>query len=263
MSKGTPHIPTSSWSRNLAIVRELAVSDFRLKYHDSVLGYFWSMLNPLALFLVYHFVFSYLFVVEVPKFTLYLLSGIVFWNFFADATLSGMNALEAKASLTKKIYFPRVLIVVASTATALFSFLINTLILVAVVILFDHLALSQLLIVVPILLLLLLTFAVTLLLAVSFVYFRDTLQIWNVCLAVGFWLTPVVYNALLAPEPLRNVALLNPIGRILVLLRAYLVFDDFPPGSFVWTTMLFCLVLLGCGIWIFSRHEHNIPEYLS
>ena len=256
-------IPASSWPRNLAIVRELAVADFRLKYHDSVLGYFWSMLNPLALFLVYHFVFSYLFVVEVPKFTLYLLSGIVFWNFFADATLSGMNSLEAKASLTKKIYFPRILIVLASTATALFSFLINTAILIGVVILFDHVAVSQLLIIVPILLLVLLTLAVTLLLAVSFIYFRDTLQIWNVCLSVGFWLTPVVYNALLAPEPLRNVALLNPIGRILVLLRAYLVFDDFPPGSFVWTTMLFCLVLLGFGIWIFSRHEHNIPEYLS
>lgn len=249
--------------KNVAIVRELAVADFRLKYHDSVLGYFWSMLNPLALFLVYHFVFSYLFVVEVPKFTLYLLSGVVFWNFFADGTLSAMNALEGKASLTKKIYFPRILIVVASTATALFSFLINTVILVAVVLLFDHASLSQLLVVVPILLLILLTFAVALLLAVSFVYFRDTLQIWNVCLAVGFWLTPVVYNALLAPEPLKNAALLNPIGRILVLLRAYLVFDDYPPGSFVITTFVFCVVLLGFGVWIFSRHDHNIPEYLS
>jgi lipopolysaccharide transport system permease protein len=252
----------STWTRNIAIVRELAVADFRLKYHDSVLGYFWSMLNPLALFLVYHFVFSYLFIVEVPKFTLYLLSGIVFWNFFADATLSGMNALEAKASLTKKVYFPRILILLSSTATALFSFIINAAILVAVVLLFDHAALTQVLVVVPFVLFILLTLSTTLVLAVCYVYFRDTIQIWNVCLSVGFWLTPVVYNALLAPEPLRNVAFLNPIGRILVLLRAYLVFDDFPSASFVWTTTLFCLVVLGFSLWLFSRHEANIPEYL-
>ncbi len=252
----------STWSRNIAIVRELAVADFRLKYHDSVLGYFWSMLNPLALFLVYHFVFSYLFVVEVPKFTLYLLSGIVFWNFFADATLSAMNSLEAKASLTKKIYFPRVLVVLASTATAFFSFIINTSLLILVVQIVDHVSSAQLLVLLPLVLIVILTLGVALILSVLYIYFRDTLQIWNVALVVGFWLTPVVYNALLAPEPLKNVALLNPIGRILVLLRAYLVFDDFPPISFVITTVLFCCGFLIVAYWLFSRNEQNIPEYL-
>lgn len=251
-----------TYSNYYSIVRELAIADFRLKYHDSVLGYFWSMLNPLALFLVYHFVFSYLFVVQVPKFTLYLLSGIVFWNFFADATLSGMNALDAKSELTKKIAFPRSLIIVSSTVTAFFSFFINTILLCLVVVLFDHAAISQVLVLLPFIFLVVLALGVSFLLAILYVHFRDTMQIWNVTLSVGFWLTPVVYNALLAPEPLKNVALLNPIGRILVMLRGYLVFEDWPSFIFILTTALFAIVIFVAGYMIFQRGQHRIPEYL-
>ena len=248
--------------RHLAIVRELAVADFRLKYHDSALGYMWSMLNPIFLFVVYHFVFSYLFVVKVPKFTFYLLSGIVFWNFLSDATLSSMSSLEGKTALAKKIYFPRILLVFSSTSTALISFCINTILLWVVVIVFDHFSLNQFLLVVPFILLLLLAMALSMVLIIFYVHFRDILQIWNVMLNVGFWLTPIVYNALTAPAPLKTVSLLNPMGRILIMLRAFLVFDDYPSVELMITTSLFCLLAFGCGIWFFQRHEHKITEYL-
>jgi ABC-type polysaccharide/polyol phosphate export permease len=244
------------------IVRELAVADFRLKYHDSALGYLWSMLNPIFLFLVYHFVFSYLFVVKVPKFTFYLLSGIVFWNYFSDATLSSMSSLEGKAALAKKIYFPRILLVFSSTATALISFVINTVLLWFVVIVFDHFSANQFLIIVPFILVIFLSMALSFFLIIFFIHFRDVLQIWNVMLNVGFWLTPIVYNALTAPAPLKTVSLLNPMGRILVMLRAFLVFDDYPSVEFLVTTPLFCLLVFSCGVWFFQKHEHKITEYL-
>ncbi len=253
---------TSKFVNYANIVRELAVADFRLKYHDSALGYLWSMLNPIFLFIVYHFVFSYLFVVQVPKFTLYLLSGIVFWNFLSDATLSSMASLEGKAALAKKIYFPRVLLVCASTATALISFIINTILLWFVVIVFDHFSFHQFLLVVPFVLTILLSMALSFFLIIFFVHFRDVLQIWNVLLNVGFWLTPIVYNALTAPAPLKTVCLLNPVGRILVMLRAFLVFDDYPSFEFLVTTPLFCLLLFAGGLWYFQRHEYKITEYL-
>lgn len=245
-----------------SIVRELAMADFRLKYHDSALGYFWSMLNPLAMFVVYHFVFSYLFVVQVPKFTFYLLSGIVFWNFFADATLSGMHALESKASLAKKIYFPRAILLVASTLTALFSFVINTIILWVVVMFFDHAALTQVFILFPFFLCVILTMGVALLLGTLYIHFRDTMQIWSVCLSVGFWLTPIVYNALTVPLPLQTVALFNPLGRILVMVRAYLVFGDAPSAAFVFTTTVFSIGIAVLGFWLFQKHEYKVAEYL-
>ncbi|MFH0992630.1 MAG: ABC transporter permease [bacterium] len=251
-----------SFINYFSIVRELAVADFRLKYQDSVLGYFWSMLNPLALFLVYHFVFSYLFVVQVPKFTLYLLSGIVFWNFFADATLGSLQSLENKASLTKKIFFPRSILIVSSTATAIFSLLINTVLLMIVVGIFDHISLSQLFTVVPLVLIILLGLAMAFILSILYIHFRDIAQIWNVLLTIGFWLTPVVYNALEAPAPLKDVALLNPIGRVLVILRAYLVFGDSPPISFIISTGVFCILFTLFGWWFFKKNDHKIAEYL-
>lgn len=259
----SPHIHLQKYplSQYWSIVRAFSISDFRLKYHNSILGYLWSMLNPLALFGVYHFVFSYLFIVEVPKFTLYLLSGIVFWNFFADATFSAMNALDAKGELTKKISFPRSILVVASTSTALFSFAINVGLLVFIVVVTDHSSVLQILFIIPCALMVMLTVGMSFFLAALYIHFRDMLQIWSVCLSVGFWLTPVVYNALTAPAPLQTVALFNPVGRILVLARAYLIFDNTPSLPFIISTALVTLLLYYMGWWFFKRYEEKIPEY--
>ena len=258
-----PPRSTGNLRKYVNIVRELAIADFRLKYHDSALGYIWSMLNPIFLFLVYHFVFSYLFVSQVYKFTYYLLSGIIFWNFFGDATLSSMSSLQGKAGLAKRIYFPRILIIFSSTSTALISFIINSFILLAVLILFDHASFHQLLIVIPFLSIILLATGVSLILSVLFLHFRDTLQIWAVLLNIAFWLTPIVYDALTAPAPLRLVALIfNPVGRILVMLRAFLVYDDFPSLDLMVTTPIFCAVIFAIGVWLFQRHEYKVTEYI-
>lgn len=258
-----PRTKKTDIAKYINIVRELAVADFRLKYHDSALGYIWSMLNPIFLFIVYHFVFSYLFVSQVHKFTYYLLSGIIFWNFFGDATLSGMSALQSKAGLAKKIYFPRILIIFSSTATALISFVINTLLLWLVLIIFDHASFLQLLIVLPFFSMILLGAGVSLILSVLFMHFRDTLQIWAVVLNIAFWLTPIVYDALTAPKPLKMAALIfNPAGRILVMLRAFLVYDDFPSLDLIISTPLFCIVIFLFGVWFFQRHEYKVTEYI-
>ncbi len=219
-------------------------------------------LNPIMQFIVLHFVFSYLFVVKVPKFTFYLLSGIVFWNFFYDATLSGMNAIYAKSTIAKKIYFPRDLIIFSSTATAGISFVINTAILWLFIIIFDHFSFNQFLVFIPIISLLLLSLGVAFIISTFYIYFRDSMQIWLVCLNVGFWLTPIVYNAFTAPAPLQIVALYNPIGRILIMLRAFLVYDNYPTTEFILATVIFCLVIFIFGYWLFNKNSHQITEYL-
>lgn len=251
----------SIWKK-LNIVREFALTDFRFKYHDSALGYLWSMLNPLAQFVVLHFVFSYLFVVQVPKFTFYLLSGIVFWNFFYDATLSSINSIHSKAVIAKKIYFPRCIIVFSSTATALISFTINTLLLWLIIIIFDNFSFIQLLVFIPFFTLVFLTLGISFILSTLFIYYRDTVQIWLVCLNIGFWLTPIVYNALTAPAPLQTVALLNPVGRIMVMLRAFFVFGNFPSIEFIVSTVLLSIVVFIFGLFIFNKHSYKIVEYL-
>jgi lipopolysaccharide transport system permease protein len=240
----------------------MALIDFRLKYHDSVLGYFWSMLNPIMQFAVLHFVFSYLFVAAIHKFTFYLLSGIIFWNFFYDATVSGIYAVQAKSAISKKIFFPRNLIIFSSTATALISFVINVALLWLIIIIFDHFSFHQFLIFIPFTAIIFFTMGITFILAVLYIYFRDTIQIWLVCLNVGFWLTPIVYNALTAPLPLKMVALFNPLGRMLVLVRSSFVYGDFPPVDYIISTAVISFLIFVFGYWLFNRHSYQITEYL-
>ncbi len=243
------------------IVRELAIVDFRKKYHDSTLGYFWSMLNPLLRFGVYYFVFSYLFISHVDKFTLYLLTGVFFWNFFQDATSSAISTIGSRARLTKTIYFPRYLLIFASCTTAFFSFAINTVLIIIVTMIFDHVSFLQFYAILPFILMLFLALGVGMILAVLFIHFRDILEIWGVIITIGFWLTPIMYEPTNIPAPLATVSLLNPVGRILVLLRRYLLYNDFLAWPFVVTTILFCLGIFVFGWWLFMKYEHRIPEY--
>jgi len=250
------------WKQYLNIVKELAIVDFRRKYHDSYLGYFWSMLNPLLRFGVYHFVFSYLFVSRLHKFTLYLLTGVFFWNFFGDATSSAMGAVQARSRLAKKIYFPRYLIVFSSSLTAFISFAINTLLIFVIVLIFDHVNFLQLMALIPFVLLALLATGIGFILATLYVHFKDIIQIWGVLITMGFWLTPIMYDPKYVPGPLATVALLNPVGRILVILRGFLLYDNVPPWTFTISTVLFCVSIFLFGWWIFSKYEHRIAEYL-
>ena len=259
----SPVAKSIKWRQYYNIVRELALVDFRKKYHDSTLGYFWSMLNPLLIFGVYHFVFSYLYVSKLHKFTLYLLTGVFFYNFFQDATSSAIGALRRRSRLTKTIYFPRYLIVFSSSATAVFSFAINTLLICAVAMIFDHVSFLQIFVIVPFILLILLATGIGMMIAILFIHFRDISDIWAVLLTLGFWLTPVMYDPHYVPAPLANVALLNPVGRILVMLRGFLIYDNYPPWTFTLSTILFCIGIFVLGWWIFVKYEHRIPEYVA
>lgn len=257
------HLPRPArWRQYYNIVMELALVDFRKKYHDSSIGYAWSMLNPLLRFGVYHFVFSYLFVSKLHKFTLYLLTGVFFYNFFQDATGSAINAIRTRARLTKTIYFPRYLLVFASTMTAVFSFAINTALIVVVTILFDHASWVQLLTLIPFACLILLSTGIALVLSIMFVHFKDITEIWGVIITLGFWFTPIMYDPQYVPAPLATVALLNPVGRILVMLRSWLVYDNFPPPSFVFTTIAASVAMFTFGLWLFRRYEYRVPEYV-
>lgn len=250
------------WKQYWNIVIELAIVDFRKKYHDSSIGYAWSMLNPLLRFGVYHFVFSYLFVSKLHKFTLYLLTGVFFYNFFQDATGSAISAIKNRARLTKTIYFPRYLLVFASTTTAAISFAINTALIVVVTIIFDHASWLQLLSIIPFACLILLSAGLSLMLSILFVHFRDISEIWGVIITLGFWFTPIMYDPHYVPAPLASVALLNPVGRILVMLRSWLLYDNFPPASFVFSTIGASIAVFAFGLWLFKRYEHRVPEYV-
>jgi len=241
------------------IVRELAIADFRLKYHDSALGYIWSMLNPMMMFAIYYFVFTRIFKSDIQFYPLFLLSGIISYTFFQDCTFSAMNSLGAKAGIMKKIYFPRSIIVFASSATSVLSYAINFVVLFALVLTLKGFSPLVLLTPIPVLCLIMFSMGVSFFLATMYAHFRDMGQIWNVLVIVIFWLSPVVFNVETLPEPISSIVYFNPLTRIFVLIRHYLIYDYFD-AKFLVMTIVYSSAVFFAGFALFKRHESRLAE---
>src|SRR5205807_7912170 len=120
----------------LSLLRALAASDFKLKYQGSVLGYGWSLMKPLVIFAVLYVVFTKFIRLggSVPYYPVYLLGGIVLWNFFTEATTLGLTSVVDRGNLIRKVYFPRLIVVAAATITAVITLLLNLVVLAAFII---------------------------------------------------------------------------------------------------------------------------------
>ena len=110
---------------NIDLLKELTLSDFKLKYKNSILGLFWFLLKPLLLFLVLYLVFSFFIKIKIENYELYLLLGIMIWNYIAESTTKGMNSIITKSNLIKKTYFPRILVVLSTVLDSTLIFLLN------------------------------------------------------------------------------------------------------------------------------------------
>jgi ABC-2 type transport system permease protein len=241
-------------------VRELAVSDFRLKYHDSILGYLWSMLSPALMLVIYYFVFRFILGVRTPGYLVYLLVGLVYWTFFQDCSFSGLTALAGKAGILKSIRVQPTLVVAAGALSTMITLLINTVVLVAALAIWGKLSRLAPLALLPLLCLALLACGLSFLVALAYVRFRDTALIWNVLLQACFWLTPVVYAV--NSRSLAELLYLNPLARCLYLIRWFLVYDYLPAPRFVLFTVLSCVGTFALGLALFQRRGAQIPEAL-
>jgi lipopolysaccharide transport system permease protein len=245
------------------LIKQLALSDFKLRYSNSVLGYLWSLLNPLMLFLVLYFVFSILMRFDVPHYQLYLLLGIVVWSFFAEGTSAAMGALIGKSSLIQKIYFPRVIIVIASNITSLITFFLN-LVVFSGFLFFSNVGLNwtYLMFFVYLLQLILITAGFSLFLSALYVKFKDIQHLWGILIQIWFWLTPIIYPISMVPEKYLWLFSLNPMARIIQDFRNALVYHAIPNLQHQLTSLAFCLVIFGIGYLFFRWREPRFAEDL-
>jgi ABC-type polysaccharide/polyol phosphate export permease len=242
------------------VVRELAVSDFRLKYYDSALGYAWSMLSPLLMLGVFYFVFRFVLGVATPGYLVYLLVGLVCWTFFQDCSYAGLVALSSKAGVLKSIHVPAGLVVAAGVLSTLITLAINATVLVVVLGAAGKLSPLAPLALLPLLCLAMLAAGASFLVALAGVQFRDVSLIWGVLLQACFWLTPVVYVA--NTGPVAELLYLNPVARCLHLIRWFLLYDYLPTLRFVVVTVTVCVGTLAAGVGLFLRRQAEIPEGL-
>ncbi len=200
--------PSSTFQRNLNLIRELSITQFKLKYTGSALGYVWSLVKPLMLFGIMYLVFSLLLHTggNDAEFPVELLVGIVLWTFFVESTTLAMNAIAGASDLIRKAYFPRWILVVSSTASALLTFAINTLLVVVVTLLTGQLHPSWWSLLTPLYYveLVALVLGLSLLLSALFVFFRDLGHIWEILTLVLFYGSAVVFPFFRIPASLRG-----------------------------------------------------------
>lgn len=194
----------------------MAVTDFKIKYDNSALGYLWSLLKPLLMFGTLYLVFSVFVRWQVENYRLYLLLGIILWNFFAEITLNSMLMLEGKGPILKKIYFPRWIIVISSSLTSLLTLFLN-LIVFFVFYAFSgvHPQLSIFLLLVYLVELYMLSVGLAFLLCALYPKFRDVHHIWEVFVQLGFWITPIIYPVAIVPAKFHKIIFANPMARII------------------------------------------------
>lgn len=262
------------------LLNNLTLRELRSKYKRSVLGWTWSLLNPLATMLIFTLVFKFFLRIDAPvskstdlhSFSLYLLCGLLPWNFFVNGVMASMGSLTGNANLIKKTYFPRELLVIAQINSWIVSLLIEMALLAVVLLLFGNMVLPWLPAAVLIIVLLAM-FVTGLALAFSVlnVYFRDVQHFVGILFQVWFYLTPIVYPLGFVPErseifgydlPVRSLFHLNPMVDFVEAFRAIFYDLQAPSTRIIAYLIVVSGVSLSFGMWLFSRLEGKLAEEL-
>lgn len=254
-------------------MRELVITDFKLRYQGSVLGYLWSLLKPLLLFAILYVVFVHFlrFGADVEHFPVYLLLGIVLWSFFTEASQQGMQAIVSRGDLIRKINFPKYIIVISGTVSALINLLLNLLV-VFIFIVLNGVDLKWSLLWLPLIIMELYIFslAIAFLLAALYVKYRDVSHIWEVFLQGAFYATPILYpiSMVMAQSELAaKLLLLNPIAQIIQDARYSLVTHQTATvhsliDNFWIAAIPFVIVILSIiyASWYFRKNQRYFAE---
>jgi ABC-2 type transport system permease protein len=220
--------------RFLHLTFALAVTEFKIRYFGSVLGYLWSLMRPLMLFGVLYVVFTHVvrFGGKIEHYPLKLLVAIVLWTYFAEATSQSVASLVQRESLLRKVPFPPAVIPLSVGLTSAFNLGLNLIVVILFVLITGIApAVSWLELIPLVALLLAFTAAVSMLLAVLYVPFRDMSPIWEVVSQLLFWGTPIIYVIETVPKGARELLMMNPLAAIIEQARHALIDPSGPSAA--------------------------------
>jgi len=257
--------------QNRALLSELVRTDFKLRYQGSILGYAWSLLRPLMLFIILYIVFVKVLKSggNIPHFPIYLLLGIVIWNFFTEMTVQSLGSIVGRGDLIRKIRIPRWIIVFSSSISALINLFLNLLV-VAVFMAINKVDIYRTILLLPLVLVEVYIFALglSLFLSAAFVKFRDISYIWEVVLQAGFYLTPILYSLAIIPKVIyQKILLLNPMAQAIQDARWVTVTHEtltihklFAGGWYAYIPFILVIVFLIGGLAYFKSQANSFAE---
>lgn len=266
------------------LIDQLVRKDLKVKYQGSSLGFVWSLANPILLLIVYTFVFAVVFRSQVPKFGLFLMTGLLVWTFFTMGVSGSATSITANAGLVKKVPFPHSALPLASVGFAAVQVVLQYAVLIVALIVFGMAPLRpELLLLLPALLVaVMMTIGLGFFVAASTVRMRDTQHILEVVLFAWMWLTPIIYPASLVTHflssPLAQWAYyLNPMAGVVVSFQRALYGVVYYPGTndlilpsdsagfyvkALGIGFVVALVVFILGVWQFRRLSADFAEDL-
>ncbi len=245
------------------LLRQLVIRDFKIKYNASVLGVFWSFLNPLLMMVVYYVVFSTIFHNEIENFTVYLITGIVLFNYFSESTNLGLMSIVSNANLITKVYVPKYIYPISKSLSSAINMLIS-MIPMLLIMLFTGVMPTRSLLLLPFVIACIIIFSMgmCMLLSTSMAFFRDTQFLWSVLVTMFSFLTPVFYPESIIPQNFLSLYHMNPLYQFVHFLRGITLGGTAPlPGEFL-GCLLAAFIPLVVGFTVFRHYQDEFVLYL-
>ena len=237
--------------------------EIRGRYKGSALGFLWTFINPLMQFAVYAVVFSVLMRTDIEKFYAYLFIGFIPWFFLSTSIPLGSICVQQQANLVQKIYFPRIILPLATTLTTFVNMLLSELVVFAVLVI-SGIGLSIHILALPVIMVVELMFVLGIVLIVSAlnVYFRDLAHIMEIITMAWFYATPIVYPPEMVKDSFPWLLVLNPMSGIIASYRDILYYHRWPQFSSLTLAVVFGVATVILGTVIFQRLQRGFAEEL-
>lgn len=251
------------------LLMTMAVKELKLQYRNSILGFFWSLLNPLLMMLIFTFVLGQIFRIGIKNFPIFLLTGLFAWNFFSSSIIGGTGSIISNANLVKKVYFPREILPLSIVIAGLFNFMLSLIVLFVFLIYYGYSFWSYLPLLVPVIIIeLILVAGVSMLLASLNVYFRDIQHIVTVGILALFYATPILYDISMIEKSsmaqahpwIMYVYKLNPLVWVIQLYRNILYYNQWPTLKMFVIAAIGASLIFVAGYVVFHKLEPRFAE---
>ena len=241
------------------LLRILTANITKTRYRRSAIGVAWTLLNPILTMGVLSFAFSHVFRLSVRSYPVYVLTGLICWNFFSQATTHAMNTMVWGSGLLKRVYLPRAIFTVASIANGTLNLALALIPLAVIMVVLRH-PVSPALLFVPVAVVLLVLFALGIALLVSAfaALWVDVVEMYGVILQMWFFLTPVMYPEAILPPGFRRLLELNPMVHLLRLFRDPVYSGTVPPAAAIALGAAIALVTAAVGWMVFSARSEEL-----
>lgn len=235
----------------------------KLRHVGSILGFFWTLLNPLLYIATYWIVFTLFIKMGMEHYPLFLIPGFLAWNFTLTALITSSESIIQSRYLTSKIAFPNEILPLTSVGIPLLDFLISMVIYIAIIYFIPGISgFSFLFLLLPLIIFIqvLITIGLAFIVATISVYFRDIPKLVQLGGTILFFLTPIFYPINLIPVKFRFIVMINPVAHIITYYQDIFYYNKFPDPFYLTGTFIISIIIFFTGLGIFDRYKFSFAE---